>query len=86
MFRRPGQLRVSLLVATDLVTTTVALGLTYAIRFGAGLLPAPKPWDPARYVAALPPAVLLCIAIYALVGSYQPPRFRARSTTSGADP
>jgi exopolysaccharide biosynthesis polyprenyl glycosylphosphotransferase len=77
MLRRQGQLRVSLLVASDLLATTVALGGAYAIRFGAGLLPSPKPWDPSRYILALPPAVLLCVAVYALVGSYRPPRLRA---------
>jgi exopolysaccharide biosynthesis polyprenyl glycosylphosphotransferase len=74
VLRRHSQPRAALLVLADLIATAVALTSAYVIRFSSGLLPVEEGWIPARYLAALPPALLLCIATYAFTGSYRLPR------------
>jgi exopolysaccharide biosynthesis polyprenyl glycosylphosphotransferase len=74
VFARHAQLRTALLVIADLLSTAVALLLAYLLRFVLEVYSAPRPWDPDRYLLALPPALLLCLGIYALLGSYRRPR------------
>jgi len=71
VFRRHAQLRTFLTVLADAASTTAALVLAYALRFGSGLFPVRRDWHPGDYLAALPPALLLALAAYALVGSYR---------------
>ncbi len=73
MLYRHGQLRVFLLVLSDLLATAGALGLAYVLRFATTLLGAPDPWTPAAYLEALLPAVALSLLAYAVTGGYRPP-------------
>ncbi len=77
MLRRCSQTRVVLFLGADLVSTGVALVAAYLARFASGLFAVTERYIPSRYLEALPPAVLLCLATYAAVGAYRPPRGRA---------
>ncbi len=73
MVSRHGQLRVVLLLLSDLLTTASALGIAYLLRFATSLLGTPDPWTPAAYLEAILPALTLVILAYAVAGGYRPP-------------
>ena len=74
MLRRHHQTRTAVLAAADLAATTLALIASYLLRFSSGLFTVGERWIAARYLEALPPAVLLCVAAYAVAGNYRPAR------------
>jgi exopolysaccharide biosynthesis polyprenyl glycosylphosphotransferase len=71
VFRRHSQLRTTLFVLADVLTTAAALVLAYVLRFASGWVAVEKEWHPEVYLRALPPAVLLGVATYSLIGNYR---------------
>jgi len=73
VFRRHAQLRTLLTVIADTLTTAAALVGAYGIRFFSGLITVERNWNPLEYLQALPPAVLVSIVTYSLIGNYRRP-------------
>ena len=79
MLKRLNRIVVGLLVASDVVATTLAFYAAYYIRFLSGIVPQPVEIPPlSQYFNILPLVIVLFPAVFALNGLYKSRRGRSR--------